>query len=356
MPTDYNFTGQRLDRETGLLSYGARYYDPLSGRFTQADLLQNNVVGMDPYAYVGENPETLIDPNGQMVGEPGAFGAGGDAAEAAALESGSGESFTDASSSTPIPYFSPEPSAVEAGNTSISYDANTGQITTRVDNADGSTTWSEVEPGTQAYSNDLQTFEYLSEGSPDESTNAFAQGQTVEGGSTEIGEASDTGLASTQTTGPETTSTSTEPQGDASPNTTKVYRVQGGTTSAGLPGSQFRLAVTSNSNIEINGNGMLHLNFGDQSRASWWLNNRGPTSQLVSFDVTNDFLANLRELAVPQSEARNFPGFPQIDDPAIQDMNGNSTQFGIPSTMFEWLLESIIPGSALITSYYDPIP
>ncbi len=210
MPTDYNFTGQRLDRETGLLSYGARYYDPLSGRFTQADLLQNNTVGMDPYAYVGENPETLIDPNGQMVGEPGAFGAGGDAAEAAAFESGSGSSLTDASSSTPIPYFSPEPSAVEAGNSTISYDANTGQITTRVDNADGSTTWSEVEPGTQAYTNDLQTYESLSEGSPDESTNAFAQGQTVEGGSTEIGEASDTGLASTQTTGPETTSTSTD--------------------------------------------------------------------------------------------------------------------------------------------------
>src|SRR5579883_3521048 len=64
MPTDYNFTGQRLDRETGLLSYGARYYDPLSGRFTQADLRQNNVVGMDPYAYVGENPESRTDPTG----------------------------------------------------------------------------------------------------------------------------------------------------------------------------------------------------------------------------------------------------------------------------------------------------
>src|SRR5579885_3488692 len=64
MPTDYTFTGQRLDRETGLLSYGARYYDPLSGRFTQADLRQNNVVGMDPYAYVGENPESRTDPTG----------------------------------------------------------------------------------------------------------------------------------------------------------------------------------------------------------------------------------------------------------------------------------------------------
>src|SRR5579884_24936 len=71
MPTDYNFTGQRLDRETGLLYYGARYYDPLSGRFTQADLRQNNVVGMDPYAYVGENPETRTDPTGERFISPG---------------------------------------------------------------------------------------------------------------------------------------------------------------------------------------------------------------------------------------------------------------------------------------------
>src|SRR5579885_3625205 len=70
MPTDYNFTGQRLDRETGLLYYGARYYDPLSGRFTQADLRQNNVVGMDPYAYVGNNPETNTDPTGEMYAPP----------------------------------------------------------------------------------------------------------------------------------------------------------------------------------------------------------------------------------------------------------------------------------------------
>ncbi len=65
MPTTYNFTGQRLDSETGLLYYGARYYDPVSGRFTQADSAQNNASGMDPYAYVGENPESRTDPTGK---------------------------------------------------------------------------------------------------------------------------------------------------------------------------------------------------------------------------------------------------------------------------------------------------
>src|SRR5579884_648969 len=71
MPTTYNFTGQRLDSETGLLYYGARYYDPLSGRFTQADLVLNNAEGMDPYAYVGENPESRTDPTGERFNSPG---------------------------------------------------------------------------------------------------------------------------------------------------------------------------------------------------------------------------------------------------------------------------------------------
>src|SRR5260370_848485 len=64
MPTTYNFTGQRLDSQTGLLYYGFRYYDPLSGRFARADTVETNADGMDPYAYVGDNPETKDDPTG----------------------------------------------------------------------------------------------------------------------------------------------------------------------------------------------------------------------------------------------------------------------------------------------------
>ncbi len=66
MPTAHNFTGQRLDSQTGLLYYNARYYDPVSGRFTSADSVLDNTVGMDPYAYVGDNPETWTDPTGQF--------------------------------------------------------------------------------------------------------------------------------------------------------------------------------------------------------------------------------------------------------------------------------------------------
>ena len=65
MPTDYNFTGQRLDSQTGLLYDNARYYDPVSGRFISSDTVQNNTKGMDSYAYVGDNPVVRTDPSGK---------------------------------------------------------------------------------------------------------------------------------------------------------------------------------------------------------------------------------------------------------------------------------------------------
>jgi len=67
MPTTYNFTGQRLDSQTGLLYYNSRYYDPLSGRFIRTDTVQNNANGLDPYAYVIGNPETKNDPTGSKA-------------------------------------------------------------------------------------------------------------------------------------------------------------------------------------------------------------------------------------------------------------------------------------------------
>jgi len=64
MPTSFNYAGERLDSQTGLLYDNFRYYDPLSGRFVRADNVQDNSNGMDPYAYVGDNPETRNDPSG----------------------------------------------------------------------------------------------------------------------------------------------------------------------------------------------------------------------------------------------------------------------------------------------------
>jgi RHS repeat-associated protein len=76
MPTDYSFAGQRLDLMSGLLYDNARYYDPVSGRFTRADTVQTNTMGQDPYAYVGESPETKTDPTGTMYYCPDGCGGG----------------------------------------------------------------------------------------------------------------------------------------------------------------------------------------------------------------------------------------------------------------------------------------
>ncbi|MGH2510064.1 MAG: RHS repeat-associated core domain-containing protein, partial [Ktedonobacteraceae bacterium] len=64
LPTSIGFTGQRADSVTGLDYYVARYYDPVVGVFLSVDSVQGNMQGMEPYAYVGGNPETRIDPTG----------------------------------------------------------------------------------------------------------------------------------------------------------------------------------------------------------------------------------------------------------------------------------------------------
>ena len=64
--TDKKFTGQRLDG-TGLYYYGARYYDPVIGRFISADVfLQDisNPQALNRYSYVLNNPLRYTDPSG----------------------------------------------------------------------------------------------------------------------------------------------------------------------------------------------------------------------------------------------------------------------------------------------------
>ncbi len=77
MGTNKGFTGQYNDSVSGLDYYNSRYYDPLASVFLSADVAQGNILGMNPYDYVGANPETSSDPTGQMVAPPGGGGGGG---------------------------------------------------------------------------------------------------------------------------------------------------------------------------------------------------------------------------------------------------------------------------------------
>jgi len=65
--TNYQYTGQRNDSDSGLYYYGARWYDSYTGRFAQADsIIPPGVLGYDRYAYVYNNPVMRNDPTGHF--------------------------------------------------------------------------------------------------------------------------------------------------------------------------------------------------------------------------------------------------------------------------------------------------
>ncbi len=63
----YKYTGRRLDAETGLYYYRARYYSPSLGRFLQTDPIGYGD-DLNMYAYVGNDPTDMTDPTG-MYGD-----------------------------------------------------------------------------------------------------------------------------------------------------------------------------------------------------------------------------------------------------------------------------------------------
>ncbi len=70
--TALGFTGQPLDQATGLLDLSARMYDPATARFTTPDPL--GVSASNPavsrYAYVEDQPTSLVDPSGLRGFDP----------------------------------------------------------------------------------------------------------------------------------------------------------------------------------------------------------------------------------------------------------------------------------------------
>jgi RHS repeat-associated protein len=72
LPTDYTFTGQKIDASDALMYYGARYYDPYLNRWTQPDTLvpgAANPQNFNRYTYVLNNPLRYTDPTGNKTAE-----------------------------------------------------------------------------------------------------------------------------------------------------------------------------------------------------------------------------------------------------------------------------------------------
>jgi RHS repeat-associated protein len=71
--TDYQYTGQRHEAEFGLYFYKARWYDPASAHFTQADTMvpeEGNPLSLDRFSYTYNNPLRYIDPTGHVTCHP----------------------------------------------------------------------------------------------------------------------------------------------------------------------------------------------------------------------------------------------------------------------------------------------
>ncbi|MCR4408536.1 MAG: RHS repeat-associated core domain-containing protein [Anaerolineae bacterium] len=72
LPTDFGFTGQRNEGTIGLYDYRARFYDPVLGRFVQADTVvpePGNPRDLNRYAYVRNSPLRYTDPSGHWTFE-----------------------------------------------------------------------------------------------------------------------------------------------------------------------------------------------------------------------------------------------------------------------------------------------
>jgi RHS repeat-associated protein len=92
----FGFAGGLYDRDTGLIRFGARDYDPETGRWTTKDPLGFDGGESNLYAYVGNNPLNQVDPLGLFLypWESPIMFEGGTAAERAEIQAAADQVFS----------------------------------------------------------------------------------------------------------------------------------------------------------------------------------------------------------------------------------------------------------------------
>ena len=61
----YKYNGKEKDPESGLLYYGARYYDSDISQWLSIDPMADKYPSLSPYNYCADNPVILVDPDGR---------------------------------------------------------------------------------------------------------------------------------------------------------------------------------------------------------------------------------------------------------------------------------------------------